>query len=358
MTVWSMVSVVGFVGGPLLGGAILAHFSWQAVFLINVPIALVALVLTWRSVPESADPSGEPADLVGTVLSVATLGALVYTLVSGPDAGWTSARVIASGLVFLAVASAFCAWEVRTPHPLLPLGFLRKASFAGPALAESTLMFAIAGLMFVVTQQLQLVDGDSPLQAGLRIAPAALGTLLTGAPGVWLARRAGQQWCAALGFAVGAVGLAWLSQTIGGSYWSFAVGLVIFGAGLRMAMTPVALAVIDALPKERAGMGSALNDTFQEVGGALGVAILGCVLNAVYRSHLPAAIAQAAHGSLTGALLSPDPSAVTAARHAFRSGSQAAYVVGAVLMALAAVVALCTVPAALVDPEAAVEQGA
>jgi MFS transporter, DHA2 family, multidrug resistance protein len=215
---------------------------------------------------------------------------------------------------------------------------------AGPAFAEGALMFSIAGLLFVLTQLLQLVDGYSPLQAGLRTAPAALGSLLTGAPGVWIAKRYGQHRCAAIGYLLCAAGLIVAGVTIAGPYWQLAIGLVVFGAGLRMAMTPVALAVINAMPKENAGMGSALNDTFQEIGGALGVAVLGSLLNSAFRSHLFAYSPAAAHQPLTHVLASGNAGLVTVAHHAFRDGAQLAFAVTAVLMVIAAAVALCTVP--------------
>jgi MFS transporter, DHA2 family, multidrug resistance protein len=345
MTVWSVITVLGFVGGPLLGGAILAHFSWHAVFLLNVPIAAVAGVVAARKIPESADPTGEAADLVGAALSIATLGALVFTLVNGPVAGWTSPRALGGVGALLVAGVAFYRWEQRSAHPLIPLPLLRQASFSGPVFAEGALMFSITGLLFLLTQQFQLVEGHSPIEAGLRTAPAAVGSLLASWPGVFVARRFGQHVAAGLGYLLCALGLVVAELELTAPFWRLAVGLVIFGMGLRMAMTPIALAVVNALPKERAGVGSALNDTFQEIGGVLGVAILGSVLNSVYRAH--AAVAS----SLTAGLVSRDAAVAARARQAFTLGNRWALLVCAGLMLAASLVASRTVPAELVDPD-------
>lgn len=356
MTTWSMITVLGFVGGPLLGGALLAHFSWHACFLVNVPIAGLGILLAFRFVPESADPTGERADLVGALLSIGVLGALVYGLVNGPISGWTSWRCLGAFGLCAVLVSAFVRWESRTDHPLLPFDLVGNGALGGPVLVEACLMFAITGLLFLMTQQLQLVDGYSPIGAGLRTIPAALGSLAAGAVGVRIGRRFGQHVAATLGYATCAVGLLVAAASLERPYWHLAVGLFLFGIGLRFAMTPVALAVVGGLPDERAGMGSALNDTVQEVGGALGVALAGSVLDAVYRTSPSGRQAGRLLGghrsaSLTAALSSHDLRAAELARHAFVSGNQVAMVVCAGLMVLAAALASKTVPADLTAAE-------
>jgi EmrB/QacA subfamily drug resistance transporter len=357
MASWSMATVLGFVGGPLLGGVLLAHFSWHACFLVNVPIAVAALVATALLVPESSDRTGARADVVGAALSVGVLGALICGLVNGPVTGWGSARCLVAFAGSVGLSLTFWRWESRSTHPLLPLDLLRSDRLAGPVVIEACLMFSITGLLFLMTQQLQLVDGYSPLGAGLRTIPAAAGSLLAGAVGVRLGRRFGQHIAATAGYVTCAVGLVLAASSLTQPYWHLAIGLVVFGIGLRLAMTPVALSVVGGLPRERAGMGAALNDTVQEVGGALGVAILGSVLNAVYHSSSAGRgavrlLGHHAANSLTAVLGAGDTRAAALAREGFLSGNRAAMLVCAGLMACAALLAVRAVPADLSAAEA------
>jgi fucose permease len=271
------------------------------------------------------------------------MAAFVYALVTGPDSGWTSANVLLADVGCLTGLGAFVSWELRVEHPMVPIAMLRRIAFAGPAIAEAALMFAALGSLFLLTQQLQFVDGYSPLQAGLRTAPVAIGALASGFPGIRLARRFGSNAGAMAGYLLCAVGLAILAVGVRDGYWTLAVGMFLFGAGMRMSITPVAVAVIDALPKERAGMGSALNDTFQEVGAAFGVALLGSVFNVVYRAALPSGAPSAVRASVVNAAATHDPALTTAAYHAFGSGLQIAMCIGAVAMALVALVTFKTV---------------
>jgi EmrB/QacA subfamily drug resistance transporter len=347
MALWGVIGAIGFVGGPMLGGLLLDHFSWHAVFLVNVPVAAVALLVTAVTVPESADRTTARADLLGTALSVVTMTAIVYALVTGPVSGWTSGRVLLAGVCCVAALGAFVSWELRAEHPMVPIAMLRRVAFAGPAIAEAALMFAALGSVFLLTQQLQFADGYSPLEAGLRTAPVAIGALASGFPGLRLSRRFGANVGALAGYLLGALGLVTLAIGVRNGYWVLALVMFLFGAAMRMSITPVAVAVIDALPKERAGMGSALNDTFQEVGAAFGVALLGSAFNVVYRSSLPSGAPSAVRDSIASAAGAHDGTLVTAAHHAFESGMQVALVVAAVVMALVAVVAFKTVRADL-----------
>jgi EmrB/QacA subfamily drug resistance transporter len=344
MGVWGMIGALGFVGGPLLGGVILDHLSWHAVFLINVPVAAVAFVAIRLTTAESADPTDSRPDLMGTVLSVITMFAFVYTLITGPDDGWTSPRVLAAAALTAVALIAFVRWELRAPHPMLPIHHLRHASFAGPAVAEAVLMFSAFGSLFLLTQHLQIVSGYSPFDAGLRSAPIAAGTLITGPLVNLSARRFGTHWTAGIGYLMGAAGLVAIAIGLRHGYLPLAAGMVLIGGGLRMSITPVAIALVDALPKERAGMGSALNDTFQEIGGALGVALLGSIFNVVYRQHLPPGASAAVRSSIVNAVSQPDVALAAHARFAFDAGMQTAAFCCAALMAAVAVLAVQTLP--------------
>jgi EmrB/QacA subfamily drug resistance transporter len=341
------VAASGFVLGPVVGGLVLDHFSWRAVFIINLPVAAAAILITARTVPESREPTEGGIDLVGAVLSVVTMLAFVMALISGPDTGWTSARVVDGFLVTVVGGTGFVRWELRCRYPMLPIRLLANKFLAGPAIAETAIMFSLSGVLFCLTQHLQLVEGHSPLVSGLMSAPAAAGLILGGTVVNPLLRRLGPARGSALAFVAGGGAFALIAAGLPHGYVWLALGLFLLGAVLRAAITTTALAVIDGLPPERAGMGSALNDTFQEVGNALGIAVLGAVLNARYRAGLPASAPAGARHSLAGALGLHDGELARTAGHAFDSGMQSASWAAAGVFAVVAVLCLRTVPGGL-----------
>ncbi len=337
----------GFALGPVLGGALLQAFSWQSVFLINVPIVLIALPVARAVISPDGDRAGGTADVVGGLLSVLAMGGLVAALIDGPDRGWTSVGVLAPAIGALAAAGGFVRWELRAAHPMVDLRMIARRGVAGPGAVQAALMFAVAGLLFLLTQLLQVLDGYSPIAAGLRSVPVAVG-LIGGGPVLTSgARRLGTSGAAALGLLITATGLGGVAFAIDHSYVVLAAGLLIVGVGVRVTITIAALAVLDGLPNQAAGIGAALGDTFQEIGGALGVALLGSVFNAIYRSDLPAGTPSAARSSLHGALTLHNPSLSNAARHAFTTGAQTALIVCAATLAAAAILASLTVPSGL-----------
>ncbi|WCB93559.1 Antiseptic resistance protein [Baekduia alba] len=339
------VGALGFVLGPLIGGALLEVFAWQSVFLVNVPLAWGALIVARAVLPADGERSTRGADVPGTVLSIGAMLGLVAALVDGPDRGWTSLAVLGPAFGALAAATAFVAWERRAAYPMLDVRLLARRRIVGPGAVQAALMMALTGTLFLITQQLQVVWGYSPVDAGLRSAPIAVGVIGGGSALALVARRFGSAWAAAAGLLVCAAAVVDVALTIRhGGYWPVAGGLLVFGAGVRMCITPTALAVLGGLPEEAAGIGAALADTFQEVGGAFGVALLGSVFNAVYRADLPDGAPAAARASLQGALGSGDGGLADAARGAFGSGAQVALLACAAILAGAAVIALRTVP--------------
>ena len=341
---WGAVSAAGFALGPVLGGLVLDHFAWQGVFLINIPIAGAALLAVLAWVPESADPTGGRLDLPGVLLSIATMVCLVDALVSGPVHGWTSSGVLTAAAATVVAGAGFVLRELRAAHPMVDVRLLARRAFAGPAAAEGALMFSVAGLMFLLTQDLQLVHGYRPLVAGLAVAPAAVGVVLASPVVARLGGRIPAPFSVAVGLGICAGGLVLIATELRTGYWPLAAGLLLFGVGMRLSLTPVALAVVDALPAEQVGMGSALNDTFQEIGGALGVAVLGCVFNLGYRHRLPAGLPGTARASLSQALTLGDPRVAAVARGAFENGMQLAVWCCAGLLVTIAALALRTIP--------------
>jgi EmrB/QacA subfamily drug resistance transporter len=343
---WAGVAGASAILGLLTSGLVLEVWSWRAVFGVNVVLAVAAIAGTLRVVPESADPSAPRLDRPGALISLVSHGVLVYPIIEAPTRGWADVWTIgglALGLIGLAV---FVAVEVRRAEPLLDPRLFTYRGFAAGTLTITVQFFAIFGFIFLLLQYLQLVLADSPLKAALSLVPLAFGLMPTArviAPKV--AARIGTARTSTIGLVVAAASFGWLSQLDGdSSYWPLLVGLVPLGAGMALAMTPATAAITDALPREKQGVGSAMNDLARELGGALGIAVLGSVLQSVYRSNLdvgglPAPAANQAKSSLALAVrLGPDVTA--SAENAFVDGLHLALWIGAgVMLAAAAAVA-------------------
>ena len=339
---WAGVAGASAILGLLTSGLLLEVWSWRAVFGLNVVLAAVAIVGTLRVVPESADPDAAHLDCVGALISFVGLGALVYSIIEAPTNGWSSARTLTGVALGLVVLVGFVLWELGRREPLLDPRLFRHRGFAAGTLSILLQFFAFFGFIFLVLQYLQLVLGDSPLVAALSLVPMAAGMMPSArvlAPR--LVARAGAGPASGLGLLLAALALLWLSRLgADASHWPLLVGLVPLGAGMGLAMTPATAAITDALPREKQGIGSAVNDLARELGGALGIAVLGSVLQSVYRSNLelgglsgPAA--DQARASLASALhLGPQTAA--SAQLAFMEGTQTAFLVGCGVLVLAA----------------------
>jgi MFS transporter, DHA2 family, multidrug resistance protein len=327
--IWSTVSMAGVVFGPLVAGLMLTRLSWQWLFLINIPVALVAVPVVLAVVPESSDATGEPADLAGAVLSIGFMGALIYALSSGPDRGWRSERVVTTFAAAGVLLALFCWRQLTTRHPMLDLQSLASRGFAVPALVEGTAFLAMASIMFIQTQLVQLVLGFTPLVCGLLTLPVVAVMAAVNTPIARLSTRVPTRLLIAGGLATAATG-SLLVAAWPGSLWAIAGGMCIVMVGVRASLTTVAIEIIDALPPERAGIGSALNDTFQEIGAALGVAVLGALLNQAYRGDLPSGAPPTVRTSISGAVA--DPAWLTPARHAFAHGATVALTTGSALL--------------------------
>ncbi|MEV5149861.1 MFS transporter [Streptomyces sp. NPDC052727] len=279
--IWSAVNALGFAGGPLIGGFVLDHFWWGAIFLINIPVAALGLVAVVALVPESKNPRGDRPDLPGAVLSTIGMASLVYAIISGPEHGWTSARVLGTAAVAVLVLSAFAWWESRVDEPMLDLHFFRDPRFTGAVAGAVLIVFGMGGALFLLTQHLQLVLGYEPLEAGLRTAPLALTVValnFTGLSAKWSARL-GTPVSIALGMVCMAGGLVSIAEVDSGGYAGTLLGLLLIGAGCAVANPAMAHAIMSAIPPEKAGVGAGINGTLAEFGNGLGVAVLGAVLS-------------------------------------------------------------------------------
>ncbi|MFH1104033.1 MAG: DHA2 family efflux MFS transporter permease subunit [Actinomycetota bacterium] len=306
---WAGVAGFGIVLGPVIGGWLLEDFWWGSVFMVNLPVVVVALGLGMFLVPESRDPMATPLDPTGALLSIAALTALVYGIIEAPGRGWTDGLILACFGAALVLTVAFIGWEFRAPHPMLQIGFFRDLRFAMGAASIMLVFFALLGGIFVLTQYLQFVLGYSPLEAGLRVTP--VGAVIIGAPlGSRLVERIGSKVVVAGGMVLVAAALTLLSFADQATeYWVIATALAMFGFGMGATTAPATECVMGSLPLAKAGVGSAMNDTTRLVGAALGVAVVGSVLSSLYSSSveaatvgLPVTVAAAAGDSIGSAL--------------------------------------------------------
>jgi len=308
---WSAVAGVGIVIGPTLGGFLLAHAAWGAIFLVNVPLVLVALGLVVGIVPETADPRRRGLDVVGTVLAAVGLVAVVDAIIEAPGRGWTGPVTVAELLAGLVVLAVFVRWELRVASPLLDLRVFTSRSFSAAAAAVTVIFFSLFGSLFALTQYLQLVHGYSPLSAGVRALPFAVAMGAASAVSTGLAGRFGSRVVITAGLVLMGTGLAALSFVgVATAYPPLALFVATMGAGMGLVMAPASTTIMAGVPAHQAGAGSAVNDTVREVGGALGVASIGSLAAGLYAHrlggqlsthHAPSVVVHAATGSIAAA---------------------------------------------------------
>ncbi|MEU4801686.1 MFS transporter [Actinosynnema sp. NPDC023587] len=340
MAAWSAVAVLGMVGGPVLGGALIASFSWAAVFLVNVPVAVIAIVAAVVLMPESRGP-WQKSDPLGAILSAIGMTALVWMIIELPHHGFPHANTLLALAVTVVALTGFVWWELRTDSPMVPLALFRDRDFSGGSLALTLVQIGNGGLLLVLTQYLQFVLGYTPTEAGLAFIPMAVASLISNSLGAALGTRVGNRALAVVGLvamAAGFVLLAGLTTTAGVP--TLVTALALLGAGGGLAMPAAIAALMGAVPPEQAGVGSALNDTIQQLGAALGVAVLGSLVAANYTNAMPATAPEAARRSIGDALTFGTPTLTDSARTAFTDAMSTAFVAGAAGVLAAAVLAL------------------
>ncbi|MGA4840700.1 MFS transporter [Streptomyces sp. G45] len=341
---WSAVAMVGLVGGPVLGGALLDHFWWGSVFLINVPIAGLAIVAALVLMPESRGP-WRKADPFGMVLSVVGMVALVWTITEWPKEGFDDPKVYAAAIWAVCALVGFGFWEVRVASPMVPLSLFRNRVFTGASFSIVLLTFANGGLMLVLTQYLQFVLDYTPTDTGWAFAPLAVASLVFNTLGATLGQKLGNRLMVAVGLTVIAAGFFTLTTLErGDGFGVVTLAMVLMGMGGGLAMPAAQAALMGAVPAEHAGVGSALNDTVQQAGAALGVAVLGSILSSTYGSAMPDDAPGKAGESIVEAFAEAgrtgDAGLLDAARDAFTDAMSASFVVGAVGVLVAAALSL------------------
>ncbi|MFD7879719.1 MFS transporter [Streptomyces sp. NPDC059766] len=345
--IWGAVASAGTAVGPIVGGFLLEHFWWGSVFLINLPVMAVLVLVGSRLLPESRNPSPGPWDLISVVLSLVGMIGVVYAVKEAATHGLTW-QTAAAGVLGAAALYGFVRRQLTLPTPLLDMRLFRGRGFSGAVLADLLTVLGLSGLVFFLSQYLQLVQGRGPFEAGLAELPAAVGAVAAGLVAGHAARRFSVRavvsgGLAAVGLALGALTLLDRST----DYLFLGTALLIVGVGAGFSFTVTADVILSSVPKEQAGAASAVSETAYELGAALGIAVLGSIMTGVYRGFTaPAGTPAAAHESLGGAVeaaghLPADTARqlLSSAREAFVDGLALAAGAGAVVLLATAVAA-------------------
>jgi EmrB/QacA subfamily drug resistance transporter len=374
IAIWAGVAGGGAALGPVASGFLLEHFWWGSVFLVNLPIIIGSLIIGRRLLPKSSNPTDAPLDPVGALLSIVGLSALVYAIIEGPDHGWRSAESALWFGLAAVVLLAFLLWERSRREPMLNLHFFADRRFSVSSGGITLIFFAMFGTFFLTTQYFQLVLGYSPLGAGVRLLPMSFVMMFLAPQTPKLVTRFGANKVGGGGLLLVATGLVLYSLAgVDTPYLPVIAIFVVLAAGFALTMSPMTTQLMSAVPRSKAGVGSAMNDTTRELGGALGVAVLGSLVTSRYASSLASALEGAAApvrdiagSGLSGAVALADhpeqfpglrlaPGAAdgikAAAQHAFVDGLGVACLVAAAVVALAAVAVFRYLPSDRTNPE-------
>jgi EmrB/QacA subfamily drug resistance transporter len=372
---WAGISGLALALGPTAGGWLIEHVGWEAIFFLNVPIGALAFAVAWRVVGESRAPEARRLDVRGLLLGTSALFAGTYGLIEANQLGWSDPRIMGSLGAAVMGLVAFVAWERHHPHAMMPLGFFRVPAFAAGNAVAFAMSFGMFGTFFFFSLYMQLVRGYSALETGLRIVPVSGMIFFTAPIAGRLAQRYGSRWLMTLGPLLAASGMLGLSRTTTDTpFTAMMPFLFAMGIGMGSTMTPMTATVMNAVGPARAGMGSATTNTFREVGGVFGIALLGTLLTTTLRTSLTSAlgglglsavqeaavVAQAGHGRLDPSLLRGFPPAQARAvqevfGEGFMRGYGLAFAVAASVLVAAAVVANRFVPS---GPPRATDPGA
>ena len=365
IAIWAATLSLGMGIGPLVGGWLLAHFNWNSVFYINLPVVVVALIGGYFFIQDSRAQNPRQIDLPGCALSLTGLFALVYGIIQAGIAGWTDHKVLIAFGIAVVLLTIFAFWELRSTHAMLPLKFFRNMSFTGANVALTLVFFSMFGCFFFLSQYLQSVHGYSPLEAGVRLLPMAGAAFLGAISSARIAQKIGTKFTVALGILIAAGGLYYFYRitAVDTNYLYIAIGMVIAAIGMGITMSPATNSIMGSIPVDEAGVGSAMNDTTRQIGGALGVAILGTLLNSSYAGRIdntmwPTPLSTQAVATIRGSIQGAQIVAATAqkqspalaqfivknADEAFTYGMSHALLVAAIIMAVTGLWVLFILP--------------
>ncbi|WP_030442172.1 MFS transporter [Actinoplanes subtropicus] len=356
--VWAGAVGLGVAIGPIVGGLLLEHFWWGSVFLINVPIVVVGIVLGLIIIPESRDPKPGRIDVVGVLLSIIGIGLLTYGVIKGGEDGFGDTLAWSTLAASVVVLAGFVAWERRVAFPSLDVRLFRNKTFAASTGMIGLVFFAAMGAMFFGAFYLQLVRGYGPLASGALFVPFAVAQMVFAPRSAAMVKRFGPKAVSTVGLLLVAAGLAmWLFISATTPIWIVGAAFFLMGVGMANVMPSATESIMAALPREKAGVGSAVSNTIRQLGGALGVAALGAILSSVYRDHLgsatdglPAAAAGAARESISGAYAVAEkagaagPGLIHGANDSFLTAMHYASIGSVVVALLGALVAVLWLP--------------
>jgi len=368
---WGATAGMAIALGPIFGGWLLGRFSWSSIFFAMAPVALLAGLLVARFVPTSRDTSAPRADRPGLVLCTAAMALLVYTIIEAPASGWGSIRTLAGLVGAVALAAAFFAWERRTAEPMLDLELFRNPRFTAACAAVTVSFFTLFGFIFLMTQYFQFIKGYDALSAGVHLLPVASSVGVASVLGTRAAVRFGTKLVVSAGLVMVSCFYLWVATASAStSYLTIALQMVVYGVGMGLTSAPATEAIMGAVPRAKAGVGSAVNDATRLLGGTLGVAVIGSVYASVYASRLsaklpsgmPRGLAGAAEASVGAALVSAERLAVSGhgllagvlhagASDAFIDGLRIGCLVAGAVAAAGAVLAAARLPAQPLETE-------
>lgn len=364
IAIWAAVSGVGMMIGSVLTGLLLHFFDWHAAFLLGAAFGLIAIPLTARIVPESVDEKATPVDWVGGFFVTLALAGIVYTIMEAPSHGWESLTIAAAAIGAVSLA-LFIWWENRVRYPMLDLSLFTRRRFTLSVLSVTLTFFAMIGAFYSMTQIFQLVMGYDELTTALAMIPPMLPMMVLGPMVPRLVAKVGTRWTVVPGLVIIAGGFLLMTTwpTVP-SYWDFFIAMTLIIAGMALVMTPATNMLMSSVPRNRSGMGSAMNDTTRELGASLGIALLGSLIANQYTSgvsetasQLPAEAGSAVQDSLAGAVAVTDAMAaqggdaaagaaqiLDAAQVAFMDASQHAMLISALIAGATAILMLVTLP--------------
>jgi EmrB/QacA subfamily drug resistance transporter len=374
IALWAAVFSLGMGIGPVVGGYLLEHFHWSSVFYINIPVIIIGLIGSSLFIQNSKSETPRKIDILGAVLSAGGVFALVFAIIQAGQDGWTAPHVLWAFAATVVLLTVFIIWELKYKDAMLPLNFFKNMSFTGANVALVLVHFGMVGSFFFLGQFLQSVQGYSPLQAGIRLLPMAAVSFVAAAVSAIIARLIGTKYTIAIGIAISAAGFYYFSTVaaVDMPYSSFVFALCIVSLGIGFTMSPSTNSIMASVPVNQSGIASAMNSTTRQIGSALGVAVLGTILNSTYIADinavawppsLPANALAAIQNSVQGANIvaqtaqqqSPQLAQLitNSAHQAFTAGAERALVIGAVIMAVSAILTLFIVPnkVKLAEPE-------
>jgi MFS family permease len=362
IAIWSSMFGIGIGLGPIIGGALLAQFAWSSVFYLNIPIVAVALVGTCVFVPESCDKNGPKPNIINSILFTTGLAAFVFAIINAGEYGWLSGIVLASFGLTAVILAAYLLCERQSTNPMLPLRFFKNKAFTGSIIALVLSTFVLNGFLYLLSLYFQSVQGYSALDTGFYMLPLAIFVFIFTLLAVRVEGKIGNKLTVTLGLFMTGIGLFVFALTAGisTSYWVALVSFLPLSFGIGLTTSPTTSAIMNSVPPKQAGVGSAMNNTSRQIGAAIGVAILGAIVNSTYLSRVSASDLISGLSAQTGELIKksiqsalnaagqlPDMLAshvVEYAKQAYTDGVFMAVIASVVLLFVAAVISFVVLP--------------